>query len=317
MGCVLNFTTNDFRQISRSLHAQTAGANLSKAERDQIRKTLHNSSRNQLISILGKPDSPAYKAVSQLLMGTMVGQMSNTERDALPAAFYTILKHTPDAMGLFLKAPSHRGPGSSPVQHHYEILATACLIDKHCKSKSGKLLYIDATDRVDFGLKFSRGYAQPRRFGTIEADMLVSRGTINPLGPDFGKTVAIDAKYSSGGKYTKKPGLQRQLDGIRNGFLDGKIQEFYFVTNKEFAQNFKAAVKEENLLIAREFASQNNSVYNSVPHGYLTQQEQKNHPALKLPADFFTEFNEDVTGFIAKHDIPQIDMCEYVEYAGS
>ena len=238
MGCVLNFTVKDFQQLSKSLPERMAGEYIDKAYRDQIREALHNTTKTQLISILEKPDSTAYKALSKLLMNTMVSKMSDKEKEALPTAFHKILKHTSDTMGLFTKAPSHTGPGSSPVQHHYEILSAAALIENSYKSRSGKSVYINTVDRIDLGIKFSRGYAQPKRFGTIEADILVSRGTINPLSSDFGKTVAIDAKYSKVGKYSNKP-AQRQLDGIRTGFRDGKIQEFFFVTNKEFTPDFE------------------------------------------------------------------------------
>lgn len=324
MGCVLNFTRNDFQQLSKSLHERIEGAHLDKSQRDQIRETLHNSSRNQLLSILEKPDSPAYKAVSQLLIGTMVSKMSVQEKNALPAAFHTILKHTPNAMGLFVKAPSHRGPGSSPVQHHYEILATAALIESrnyksingHYKSKSGKDLYIAPLDRVDFGMKFSRGYAEPRRFGTIEADMLVSRSTLNPFSEDFGKTVAIDAKYSQIGKYSNKP-EQRQLDGIRTGLRDGKVHEFFFVTNREFGKNFKDAIEKENLLIAKDFVHRINREYKDVPQNLLTEQELKNIPTQKTPSVFFTVHTKEVADFVTKYKIPQIDICENVHYPGT
>ena len=320
MGCVRNLTKNDYEQLAKCVErCRVDTGKLGKEQRDKIRKTLRSTSRSKLLDALKNPGSRAYDAVAQLLCGAMVSTMTPAEQTLLPKAFESILTHTPDAMGLFMKAPAHRGSGSSAVQHHYEIMATAAILDypHDYKTRSGKQLYLDVVDRVDFGIRYSRDYASPRRFGTFEADMLIHRGTLNPFSGDMGKNLAIDAKHSQSGNYSLKPELHQQLAGIRTALRDGKIDEFCFVTNRGFTDGFKEAIDKANLFVAKDFLDANSRIYREEPLENLTRAEREHQRFETSPPGFFSENNEEFQCFVREHDIPQIDLAEYVEYPGT
>jgi len=321
MGCTLNHTAKDHRQAMKSIGAGKGSAKtLDKERREKIRAALNKSSSGTLLSILKDPHHPAYRSVSNLLVKSVksTSRMTNSEQQKLPEAFRAILEKQSNAMGLFETAPSHRGPGSTSVQHHYEIFSAAALTKRVYNTASGKTLSIQPGDRIDFGIKFSKGYAQPKRYGTIEADILINKSSIMSS-----KTVAIDAKFSETGRYGVKDrgDLQRQLDGIRTGLRDGKVNEFCFVTNGEFGQGFKEMVKNENLRIARDWAKENNILYHDEKHGipkeYLTGEERESIPPGKIPENFFSEFNEHTKEFVDKYKIQQIDLCEHLKYPGT
>lgn len=316
MGCTLNYTANDHAQamksIGRPVIKEASKFSLTSERRVQIRAVLNRASSQTLLNILSNPKHPAYEPVKGLLEKSFASEMTPAEAQKLPEAFLTIIKRHPDAMGLFVKAPAHRGPGTSPVQHHYEILSAAALMKKTFTTVAGKSLVISSGDHVDFGIKFAKDYAQPRRHGTIEADILVHKGIIMDA-----KTVGVDSKYSKTGKYTQKPGLQRQLDGIRTGFRDGKIDEFIYVTNGKFAGKFQEKVQEMNLMIAKDFAEQANKLYKDVPSELLRKEEKQNIPAGKLSPDFFNKYTDEVKDFVTGYNVPQIDMCHHVKFPGT
>ena len=316
MGCTLNYTDRDHAQAMKSLGHRSDLIKTDKAKQEKIRSALKQASSKRLVAILSDPKHPAYRLLSKHLAKSIKSRMTQTELQKLPDAFRTILEKQPDAMGLFEKAPLHRGPGTSAVQHHYEIFSAAALISGSYRTAGGKVLSIGHRDRVDFGIKFAKDYAQPKRYGTIEADILVHKSSIVS-----NKTVAIDSKYSETGNYGAKEELQRQLDGIRTGLRDGKIDEFYFVTNGKFGNRFKDMVKEENLKIAMDYAKQHNRMYHDKKHGidkkYLTKEEKENIPDGKIPEKFFQEDNEEVQNFVDKYEIPQIDLCQHVKFPGT
>ena len=317
MGCTLNYTDRDHAQAMKSLGHRSDLIKTDKVKQEKIRSALNQASSKRFVAILSDPKDPAYWLVSNHLSKSIQSRMTEAELKKLPEAFCAILKKQPDAMGLFEKAPLHRGPGTSAVQHHYEIFSAAALISGSYRTARGNALSIGLGDRVDFGIKFAGGYAQPKRYGTIEADILVSKGSLLNE-----KTVAIDAKYSETGNYgAHQKDLQRQLDGIKTGFRDGKIDEFCFVTNGEFGNKFKDMVKEENLKITLDYARLHNRLYHDEKHGidkeYLTKEEKKNIPAGKIPENFFREYNEEVKKFAVQYEIPQIDLCQHVKFPGT
>src|ERR1019366_6661435 len=131
-----------------------------------------------LLQILSDPNNAGYRQVHEALVHITGGKDNMTAKElaVLPQAFHRILKDHPNAMGLFQKAPAHRAPGMSALHQHYEILSTAALIARNFTTSSGRKLGISKqTDRIDFGIKFPHGHAQPRQHGTIEADTLVTR----------------------------------------------------------------------------------------------------------------------------------------------
>lgn len=312
MGCVLIMTEDDHRQALADSRKPA-----SKSHRDEVRTALNRASSQTLLKILEDPKHRAYQSVSHLLEKAVGTKMGQAERSKLPEAFALILRDHPDAMGVFQKAPAHYGPGATPVSHHYEILGTAALKLGAKPTMLGRELHIATNDRVDFGMKLSKGYAQPRRFGTIEADQLIHRPGI------MGKVFGIDEKHSERGKrgVPDKGDFQRQLDGIRTGFQDDKLHEFYFVTNGVFAEDFKTMVMKENLRIAKDWAKETNRLYFSGERGIdrtcLTEEEKKSIPPGRIDEKLFNEYNEEVKSFIGKYEISQIDICEHVKYPGT
>ena len=122
------------------------------------------------------------------------------------------------------------------------------------------------------------------------------------------------------------------MDGIRTGLRDGKIDEFYFVTNGIFSDDFITAVDEENLLIAKDFIDNHWSIYMDIPKDYLIKEEIERQPLLKVTPDFFLEnpdlfhkndedfkkfVDEDFKKFVIEHKIPQIELCQHVKYPGT
>jgi len=317
MGCTLNHTLKDHKQAMQSLNRNPIPVGpMNKESRARARDTLRKASSKTLSKILSDKQHPAYKSVSNLLASAINSKMNYKEKEKLPEAFSVVLVKQPNAMGLLEKAPAHRGPGSSAVQHHYEIFSAAALICGSHKSVKGKTLSINPVDRLDFGIKLPKDYAQPKRYGTIEADLLVGKSSFMD-----NRTVAIDCKFSETGNFGAKDGLERELDGIRTGFRDGKIDEFYFVTNGTFGNTFKEMVNKENLEIARDYATRHNRLYHDEKHGIdkgnLTEEERKNIPPGKIPESLFRKDDVKVKEFVNTYKVPQVDMCQYVKYIGT
>jgi len=317
MGCTLNHTLKDHKQAMQSLNRNPIPVDpMNKESRARARDALRKASSKTMSDILSNKNHPAYKSVSNLLASAINSKMTVKEKTKLPEAFSVVLDKQPDAMGLFEKAPTHRGPGSSAVQHHYEIFSPAALISDSYQTVKGKTLSINPGDRVDFGMKFASGYAQPKRYGTIEADLLVNKSSFMNE-----KTVAIDCKFSETGNFGAKDGLKRELDGIRTGFRDGKIDEFCFVTNGIFGEGFKEKVQAENLEIARDYATRHNRLYHDEKHGIdrdnLTEEEVKSIPPGKIPESLFRKDDVKVKEFVNTYEVPQIDMCQHVKYKGT
>lgn len=317
MGCTLNLTSNDFEQILQSVGVQPHLAELlDKSQLEQVKSALYKSSSQRFASILTNPDHPSHSTIANIINKSLdvMNIMTEKEKTALPKALGHILKRHPSAMGLIEKPPAHRGPGASKVQHFYEVLSAAALMVGSFKTTSGKSLSIGPGHRVDFGIKYSKDYAQPKHHGTIEGDIVVTRGL-------FEKTLTIDAKHSKTGIYNLESGFQRELDGIRTGFRDGKIEEFCFVTKGIFGDGFKKAVDSENLEIARDYAKKHNRLYHqgnyTIDRNCLTEAERAAIPPGKIPEAFFDEFCHEVREFIQTYDIPQIDVCEHVRYPGT
>jgi len=309
MGCTRGCTPEDFRQICNSIPKNTKEK--IKERREKIQDALHRSTSGTLINILSDPGHRAYKSVSALLEKSVGSKMTDKERGKLPEAFRTILKHHPSAMGVFKAPAKERGPSASAVQHHYEIFSVAALKEKPYKTKLGKELDIANTDRLDLGIKLAKNYAQPKKHGTIEADMLINR----PVSPIEEKTIAMDAKYSKEGKYGPKKETARQIEGIRTGLRDGKIDEFYYVTNGVFTPGFHNLVQTTNIEIARDFVENNRKIYSTLKEDWLHSNEKGQIVTEELSKSFFTEENIDqINELVSKYDIPQIDLCEYVTF---
>lgn len=300
-----------------------------KLERKDTRAVLQTAMKDGLLlEILANPNNARYRQV-QLALATVTGgeaKMTDQEFSALPKAVYSIVKDHPEVMGLFEKAPDYRAPGMSAVNQHYEVLSTAALKSREFTTQSGKKLRVYNIDSVAFGIKFPQHYAQPKRFGTIEADTLIHRGVL----PLFlkQKTIGIDAKY------TKEPSIRkyeirsdnlaefkRQLSGIRNNFNDDNLQEFHFVTNGEFGKTFKEQVEDTNIRLVRDFITKHNQQFDTEEGmreiSYLTPEEREPMPEGKVELgslDNLRDYTSDVQEFADKYEIKQVELCEHVTY---
>jgi hypothetical protein len=264
--------------------------------------------------MLIKPGSEEYRAVRDMLAHVTGGKANMTEKEfaALPSAFRTVLKDHPSALGLFQKISAIWAPGMSAMQQHYEILSTAALKMNDVVTISGKSLRIYDTDRVDFGMKFARGFVQPSKGGTFEADVLIDR----PRGIlESDKTIGIDAKYTQKSHYTSIP--WEQLKGIRNNFGQ-HFEEFYFVTNRQFSDPFKSAVQQTNRDLVRDFMENHNRTIDDLP--FLTKVEREARPDRTVDTselDKVLTDQRDWTKIAEEYHIPQIEMCEHVRYPGT
>jgi putative zinc ribbon protein len=284
-------------------------------QRVDLRARLHDAVKNGvLLEVLKQQGTPQYRVTMDMLAHVTGGRANMTEKEfaALPNAFRVILQDHPGASGLFQKASAFRAPGMSAVQQHYEVLSTAALKLNDAVARSQKSLRIYATDVVDFGIKVSRDFAQPKKGGTIEADVLIhrSRGILQPE-----KIIGLDAKYTQQSHYTHVP--WDQLKGIRNNF-GHHFEEFYFVTNREFSGDFRRAVEQTNRDLVRDYLEAHNEAKDDLP--YLTAAERETRPDGKVDISELDKVITDQSGWTRiadNYNIPQIEMCEHVRYPGT
>ena len=302
-GCNLHLTRSDIKQVEEAINIGQK-ADTSKIARDLLNTTLKND-RQEFMNVLHDKNYPSHKLTQNILVKSLgENKVTKQEENRLTGALHTVLKDHPNPQGLFDKPPEYRGPGAEEMNHPYELLSTAALIQKEITTSLGNKLKIYPTDRLDFGQKFASHYAlSTRKKGTIEADTRIDRGS---------KVIGIDAKYSKGFVYNLFPETERQLKGIQNNFRDGQLQEFYFITNGVFHPNFKDKVNEYNQKIFKDRANENRAIYKDYKHLSKAEKDEL-PPESVLDIDF--EKNSDVVNeLVKKYEIRQIGMCEHVNY---
>lgn len=258
--------------------------------------------------VLNDKNHPSYKTAKELLIKALgEGQVTKEEENKLPAALHLILKDHPNPQGLFEKPPTHRGPGSTAMSHPYELLCTAALIQKEVLTSLGNSLKIYSTDRIDFGEKFASHYAlSTKKKNTGESDLLIYKGA---------KEIGIDAKYTKGSEYKEKPDFPRQLDAIRSAFSDKQLHEFYLITNAQFHSDFKEMVDNTNAEIIQDCAKENNRIYKDFKD--ITKVEKEKVDVLEMIRNLdFHKDREEINKLTQKYDIPQIGICERVNFEG-
>jgi hypothetical protein len=319
MGCTRICTPEDHAQAKTSAIQNMSVEKISKERRAKIREAMNKAPAKLLANILADKKHRAHQSVVSLAAKAILCDMKTMHKEKVPQALSIVLNKYPDAMGIFKAVPKHRAPGMAPLLHHYEITSTAALVKSRFSTTSGKILTLIDSTKSDFGVKMARGYGQPKRFGTIEADVLAHKDSIIPgIKPII---LGIDQKYSKTGTYGVKKGFSRQLEGIRTGFSDGKIDQFYFVTNGNFTKNFSDQVKATNLEIAKDHAEKYNANINYGDPQYFTRKERVNIPTEKIALDRFKdverfEKDKELKDYIAKYNIPQIELCQHVKFKG-
>lgn len=307
-GCNLYCTKKDLEQIEKSLKVGNQPEEV-KIAMNILNSTLKNNVVG-LKGILANPHDLKYKVVQELLVNSLgKNKVTKTEENLLPSALHTVLKDHPNPQGLFDAPPKYRGPGTDPMSHPYELLYTAALIQKEVSTSLGKNLKIYSTDRIDFGQKAASNYAlSTRKKGTIESDTLIHRGYDAPIG--------IDGKYSKDSSYGLKPDTVRQLKGISKAFGDGQLKEFYFVSNVKFEQGFKDKVEEYNFKILENKANDNKPLYNELEK--LIKDEKNKLPNRDVPKINLIknneELNKELKTLAREYEIPQIGLCESVNF---
>ena len=305
-GCNLHLTLSDVNKIeaARNIGEKVDAQNIS---RELLKCSLKNNSQ-EIMRVLNDKNHPAYKTAKELLIKALgEGRVTKEEANKLSDALYLILKDHPNPQGLFEKPPVHRGPGSDPMSHPYELLCTAALIQKEVTTSLGNSLKIYSTDRIDFGEKFASSYAlSTKKKNTGESDILIGRGA---------KEIGIDAKYTKGSIYGVKPDLLGQLDKIRSAFSDDQLHEFYFVTNAQFHSDFKEMVDNANAKIIQDCAKENNRIYKDFKD--ITKVEKEKVDVLEMIRNLdFHNDRKQINKLTQKHDIPQIGICERVNFEG-
>ena len=306
-GCNLPTTKDDFKQIQNSLEK-----GLSTDQRKFASSLLRSIQKNnikELMLSLNDPENINYQLVNKALVKSFgEGKVSPHHEAKLNKALYTILKDHPNPQGLFEKPPRHRGPGSTSVDHPYEVLSAAALVQKKFNSSTGHTLKIYKTDRLDLGQKSpSTHVLSTVKKNTIESDILINRDRGVLVGADV---IGIDAKYSKGTTYDSTNGLTRQLDGIKNSLKDGSLTEFHFVTNVKFSTGFKRMVDDANLDLIANALNNNKSLYNDIKN--LTKDEKDTVNAIELIAKLNFEKDREQINNLLKDRVPQIGYCEKV-----
>lgn len=314
-GCNLYFTEKDIDQVEKSLEKGR--------EIDEI-KTASNILNGRIINnaddfknILANKDDPRNKIVQELLEKSLSnGKLTQNDEWNLSKALNTVLHFQKNIQGLFENPPKHRGPGADSMKHGGELLTTAALIQKReIKTVNGNTLFISKTDdTIAFGQKFPSKHAMStHKRGTIEADTLIARDRGLLGGHDL---IAIDTKYSKssttyGVKSSKD--FYRQLEGIRNNFSDGNLQEFYFVSNVKFSSGFKSCVIEYNIKIFKDRLERDNEMRSNF-YKYLTPQEKEFYIPQKFESFDFSKNTKALIQAAKDYDVPQIELCEEVNY---
>lgn len=312
-GCNLPLTQSDAGQIAetRTTGIRDEAKNYSRDIASNVLEKFLNNNRDGLMKVLHDKNHMQHNLVQNLLIKTLgENEVTKQEEDKLTGALDTVLADHHDPQGLFRRALKYRGPGATQMSHPYELLSSAALIQKEVNTSLGNKLKIYPTDKLDFGQKFAACYSLPTATRkTIEADTLLYRES---------RTIGIDAKYSRNLVYSKdRKELNRQLKGIRNSFRDEQLQEFYFVTNGEFYNSFKEAVFEHNRLIFMDWAKEIRKSYNDIN---ISQPERNELPLEKIThKDFirninFGNYSKEVKDVIDRYKIPQIGICEFVNY---
>jgi len=310
MGCTRTHTPEDHVQPKKIAHQDKLPEKISKERRKKIREAMNKAPAELLGNILADENHRAHQSVVSLAAKAFLCDMETMHQEKVPQALSIVLNKYPAAMGIFKAVPKHRAPGADPLTHHYEITSTAALMQKSYPTISGKKVSIATTDRIDFGVKMAKGYAQPIKHGTIEADVFVWKDDdINA------KTLGIDQKFSKSRQrgVPSEEDFKRQLAGIRTGFRDGKIDAFCFVTNGFFDKKFKDMVNETNLHIAKEYARKFNQNLKHINPEHLTPEERANTPDKNISTNQLDQ-KENLKDFLKQYDIPQIDMCQHVNF---
>lgn len=303
-GCNLYLTLSDIDKIEAARDIDQK-ADPSKISRELLKCSLKND-RQKFTEVLSNKNHPAYKTAKELLIKALgEGKVTQEEENRLTSALRLVLKDHPNPQGLFEKPPTHRGPGSTPINHPYEMLCTAALIQKEVTTSLGNILKIYTTDVLGFGQKEAANYAlSTAKKGTIESDIKIDReDTI----------IGIDAKYTKEREYKVLPGLTRELNGVRKVISDGQLSEFYFVTNVQFSTKFKEMVDNTNIEIVKDWVKSNDKIYKDFKDITNAEKEIIGVSDMIKKLDFHND-RETINRLVQKHGIPQIGICECVNY---
>lgn len=317
-GCNLYFTEKDIDQVEKSI---TKGFKENEKEKiKEERENLNNIIKinvKEFKSILSNKNDQRHNMYQNVLEKVLSnGQLMKDDEWKLSKALNTVLDFQESVQGLFENPPKHRGPGADSMKHGGELLMTAALIQKgKIQTINGNTLYISKTDdTIAFGQKFPAKHTMStHKRGTIEADTLIARDRGLLGGHDL---IAIDTKYSKsstiyGVKSSKD--FNRQLEGIRNNFSDGNLQEFYFVTNVKFSTGFKNGVNEYNIKIFKDRLEQDSEMRNNF-NKYLTKQEKESYIPKKFENFDFSKNPSALIQAAKDYKVPQIELCEEVNY---
>lgn len=307
-GCNLHFTREDFKQIQNSLDKGLPTDQ--KKFASSLLRSVQKTNLKELMNSLSDKSSQNYELVNKALIKSFgEGKVTTTLEAKLNSAIYSILKEHPNPQGLFEKPPTHRGPGSTSVDHPYEVLCAAALVQGEVKSSTGHLLKIYSTDRLDLGQKSpSNNILSTAKKGTIESDILIQRDNILQS-----KIIGIDAKYTKETTYKPKPGLARQLNGVKSALQDRDITEFHFVTNAQFSNTFKTMVENVNRELIADAMIKNNELYSGI-RDIISKPEKETINAVELAAKLDFQRDRGKINPLIDNRVPQIGYCEGVNF---
>lgn len=303
-GCNLYTTDKDFKEIQNSLNKGLPSDQRRFAS--TMLRTAQKSNLTEFMNVLSNLNHPQHDLVNKTLIKAFgEGKVTKPMEEKLSRAVHTILKDHSNPQGLFEKPPTHRGPGSTSVDHPYEVLCAAALVQDKVKSSTGHLLKIYSTDRLDLGQKSpSNHILSTAKKGTIESDILIQRN---------GNVIGIDAKYTNKTTYRPKPGLTRQLKGIKSALQDYDITEYHFVTNAKFSSDFKKMVDNMNRELIADAMKNNEELYGGI-RNIISTPEQKTINAVELATKLDFERDRGKINSLINNRVPQIGYCEEVNF---
>ena len=317
MGCGNEISDWDNRAVQDSQSGKNTtpapiiAEHLDTARITAARNTLNSALKyraSDLKTALANFNDPRHKAVQGLLEKALSHeQLTNEDELKLSSALKTVLDVQKNPQGLFEKAPSYRGPGSSAMQHGGELLTAAAIIQKGgIPTSLGNNLKINQNDSVAFGQKLAAKYAlSTAKINTVEADTLINRS---------GKYIGIDTKYSKiSSTYSATDGFERQLNGIKNGYRSGELREFYFVSNVKFSPQFKEMVENHNIEIFKDRLREDTNLKNNFGN-YLTNEERKGYIPEEYEKYNFKQDKVALREASKTYGVPQTGLCEGVNY---
>lgn len=328
-GCNLKFTAKDLNDVKNSMTKNSVSGAMGSAR--NILNGKFASNPDEFIKILERyrewivpltydelfiQRDKRYKVVRELLIDALGrGQVPYVTEQNIPHALLTVLKFQGHPSGLFHNPPKNEVSSSRAIEHPYELLSSAALIQKSndqwdtgtLTSLGEKLKIYPGKDEVHFGVNLNSSSSDKNVAG---ANTIIVRDKGLLAGKE---KIGIDARYSKGGSgYSNTYKLSDQLKEIRNTLNKGELSEFYFVTNQYFSSKFVDMVEDANIALFKQRLEKDTTIQNE----YLSALRKEGIIVEDIRDINFRQSIDTIHRIAKESNIPQIGMAKKVHYQG-